>query len=54
MPASIVGPPEDFLADKRLLLVLDNVEQLVEAAPELAKLLATAPELKLLVTSGYR
>jgi predicted ATPase len=49
--ASLAGRLKDLLADKRLLLVLDNVEQLVEAAPELAKLLATAPELKLLVTS---
>jgi len=40
-----------FLADKRLLLVLDNMEQLLEAAPELAELLAAAPSLKLLVTS---
>ena len=49
--ASLADRLKDLLADKRLLLVLDNVEQLVEAAPELAKLLATAPELKLLVTS---
>jgi predicted ATPase/class 3 adenylate cyclase len=42
---------KEFLADKRLLLVLDNVEQLVEAAPELAELLAAAPQLRLLVTS---
>ena len=49
--ASLADRLKDLLADKRLLLVLDNVEQLVDAAPELAKLLATAPELKLLVTS---
>jgi predicted ATPase len=48
---SLADRLKDLLADKRLLLVLDNVEQLVDAAPELAKLLATAPELKLLVTS---
>jgi predicted ATPase len=34
-----------------LLLVLDNVEQLVDAAPQLAELLAAAAQLKLLVTS---
>ena len=34
-----------------MLLLLDNVEQLVEAAPELADLLIAAPQLKLLVTS---
>ncbi len=39
------------LAEKRLLLVLDNVEQLVEAAPSLGELLGSAPQLKLLVTS---
>ena len=49
--ASLADRLKDLLADKRLLLVLDNVEQLVEAAPELAELLAAAPELKLLVTS---
>jgi non-specific serine/threonine protein kinase len=40
-----------FCARKRLLLVLDNFEQVVEAAPILAELLAAAPGLKLLVTS---
>src|SRR6266540_880306 len=49
--ASLANRLKEFLADKRLLLVLDNVEQLVEAAPELAKLLAAAPQSKLLVTS---
>ena len=40
-----------FLAEKRLLLLLDNLEHVVEAAPALAELLADAPQLKLLVTS---
>ncbi|HYF64079.1 MAG TPA: helix-turn-helix domain-containing protein, partial [Herpetosiphonaceae bacterium] len=40
-----------FCARKELLLVLDNFEQIVEAAPLLAELLAVAPGLKLLVTS---
>jgi predicted ATPase/class 3 adenylate cyclase len=40
-----------FLAEKRLLLFVDNLEHLVEAAPVLAELLAAAPQLKLLVTS---
>ncbi|MGD2115332.1 MAG: tetratricopeptide repeat protein [Acidobacteriota bacterium] len=36
---------------RRCLLVLDNLEQVVEAAPVLADLLARCPGLKLLVTS---
>ena len=40
-----------FLAEKRLLLLVDNLEHVVEAAPALAELLAAAPQLKLLVTS---
>jgi predicted ATPase/DNA-binding SARP family transcriptional activator len=41
---------EAFLRDKRLLLVLDNFEQVVEAAPLLPRLLE-APGLAVLVTS---
>ncbi len=40
-----------YLRDKRLLLVLDNYEQVVDAAPLISELLAVAPQLKLLVTS---
>jgi predicted ATPase/transcriptional regulator with XRE-family HTH domain len=40
-----------FLQNKRLLLVLDNFEQLVEAGRELVYLLSAAAGLKLLVTS---
>jgi hypothetical protein len=36
---------------KRLLIVLDNVEQVVAAAPDLADLLAGAPGIQLMVTS---
>ncbi len=39
------------LSDKQRLLVLDNFEQVAEAAPLLGELLAAAPELKILVTS---
>ena len=46
----------DFLAPRRLLLILDNFEQLVSAgsARLLADMLAAAPGLKLLVTSRLR
>jgi predicted ATPase/class 3 adenylate cyclase len=49
--APIAASLKEFLAHKQLLLFLDNVEQVVEAALELAELLAAAPQLKLLVTS---
>ena len=39
------------IADRRLLLVLDNFEHLIGAADELSGLLAVCPNLKLLVTS---
>jgi len=41
----------DYLAREPPLLVLDNFEQLTEAAPLLGRLLAASPELQLLVTS---
>lgn len=41
----------DFVREKRLLLVLDNFEQIVAAGPQLVDLLEGAPHLKLLVTS---
>ena len=40
-----------YLRDRSMLLVLDNFEQVVGAAPALADLLADAPEVKLFVTS---
>ncbi len=42
---------EAFLASKRLLLVLDNFEQVLDAAPQLAELLTACPRLSMLVTS---
>jgi predicted ATPase/class 3 adenylate cyclase len=42
---------EAFLATKRLLLVLDNFEQVLDAAPQLAELLTACPRLSMLVTS---
>ena len=40
-----------YLRDKHLLLVLDNLEQLPAAAPQIAELLAVAPDLVTLATS---
>jgi len=40
-----------YLQHKHLLLLLDNFEQIVTAAPLLAQLLETCPEVKMLVTS---
>jgi predicted ATPase len=49
------GPPLDalstYLADKQMLLVLDNFEQILPAAVHLAELLDRAQDLKVLVTS---
>src|SRR6266566_7104007 len=39
------------LRDKQMLLLLDNFEQVVIAAPQLVELLAACPQLKALVTS---
>ncbi len=41
----------DHLADRAILLVLDNFEHLIDASSDLLPLLATAPALKILVTS---
>jgi predicted ATPase/class 3 adenylate cyclase len=42
---------QTFLRDKHVLLLLDNFEQVVTAAPDLVDLLAACPYLKILVTS---
>jgi predicted ATPase/class 3 adenylate cyclase len=41
----------DYLINKELLLVLDNFEQVVDAAPLVGELLSSCPGLKVLVTS---
>jgi predicted ATPase/DNA-binding SARP family transcriptional activator len=43
--------PESLLSGRALLLVLDNFEQVLDAAPDVSRLLAAAPDSKLLVTS---
>jgi predicted ATPase len=45
---------ERYLRTKEMLLVLDNFEQLVEAAPLVAELAATASSIRFLVTSRER
>jgi predicted ATPase/class 3 adenylate cyclase len=42
---------QDYLAARTLLLVLDNFEHLIEAAPAVSTLLGSAPRLKVLTTS---
>jgi predicted ATPase len=41
----------NYLAEKRMLLLLDNFEHLVDGAGAVADILAAAPEVKVLVTS---
>ena len=48
---SVVETLTEYLRDKQMLLVLDNFEQVVAAAPVLAGLLASAPGLNVLATS---
>jgi predicted ATPase/class 3 adenylate cyclase len=48
---SIAEALRDYLADRQLLLVLDNFEQVVDAAPAVGELLAAAPALKALASS---
>jgi predicted ATPase/class 3 adenylate cyclase len=42
---------KDYLNDKKVLLVFDNFEQLLDAGPAVSALLAAAPNLKALITS---
>ena len=41
----------DHIGERQMLLLLDNLEQVIEAAPELVGLLRSCPNLTLLVTS---
>ena len=48
---SLPGLLKAFLRDKHCLLLLDNFEQVMAAAPRLSDLLTDCPQLKILVTS---
>ena len=48
---SLLRSVKSFIADKHMLLLLDNFEQVLEAAPLVSELLEAAPQVKILVTS---
>ena len=53
----VIGAKEglvEHVGEREMLLLLDNLEQVVAAAPELATLVETCPQLRLLVTSRER
>jgi predicted ATPase len=53
----VIGAKDGLAAhigEREMLLLLDNLEQVVEAAPELAELVETCPNLRLLITSRER
>ncbi|HEU5422299.1 MAG TPA: AAA family ATPase, partial [Nitrolancea sp.] len=50
-PGSLTERLAEELRGRQVLVLLDNFEQVLEAAPTLAELLAACPRLKLLVTS---
>jgi len=52
--AQTLGAPDglaEHIGEREVLLLLDNLEQVIEAAPELSGLVAVCPNLGLLVTS---
>jgi predicted ATPase/class 3 adenylate cyclase len=49
--ASIEQTLHEYLHERQLLLVIDNFEQVVSAAPVISKLLAAAPKVKVLISS---
>jgi predicted ATPase/DNA-binding XRE family transcriptional regulator len=55
LPAALGGDAREalhaWLRGRRVLLVLDNVEHVLDAGPDLARLLQAAPDLQILATS---
>lgn len=47
----LLGKLKDYLRDKQMLLLLDNFEQVLEAAPTIAELMEACPGLRFVVTS---
>ncbi|HET6313322.1 MAG TPA: tetratricopeptide repeat protein, partial [Chloroflexia bacterium] len=47
----VLGALHEHLRDRRVLLVLDNFEQVAQAAPQVAELLDAGPSVRVLVTS---
>src|SRR5215207_11446608 len=52
--AALIARLKAVLRDTRHLLVLDNFEQVIDAAPLVADVLGTCPNVKMLVTSRVR
>jgi len=53
----VIGAQDDLaqhIGEREMLLVVDNLEQVIEAAPELANLLLACPRLSMLITSRER
>jgi predicted ATPase len=50
----VPGSLEEAIGDRTLLLLLDNFEHLIDAAPRLSELLTRCPDLDLVVTSRER
>ncbi len=48
---SLLDQLKDYLCEKQIVLLLDNFEQVADAAPLVSELLAVAPGLKVLATS---
>jgi predicted ATPase/Tfp pilus assembly protein PilF len=48
---SLLAGVKGYLRDKQMLLLLDNFEQVLDAAPRISELLVHAPKIKILVTS---
>ncbi len=51
VPGKLLSSLKDALRDRHILLVLDNFEQVLAAAPNVSEVLDAAPRLKVLVTS---